>query len=362
MEKYIFKINIKIILKLLSSIALFIILYHVIALNYHKRVGVISLYHSQNVGNFLVKYSMFIKLKEFGFKPIIISTTKKKVNLDFLNKNIQFKIIKNNFSDELNENNFDFLIVNSDQTWNSIQKQYLYDYGFLKFAENWKTPKFIYATSLGVDYWKYSKNFDKIAKRLLKNFTGISVREIGAVNLVEKHLGIKPVFVLDPTFLIEKKYYLNLIKDYKKNFNLNLKYLFIYQLDKNSIMEDFINRIAKNLNFTIYRVELEKNNFVENFIFGINISSAVITDSFHGTLFSIIFNKPFISFINTFRGRDRFFSLIKTFNLKNRIIFPNKTIEPNYSLLTKPLNLNRTLLNYLKNVSINYLKKNLHIN
>ena len=59
---------------------------------------------------------------------------------------------------------------------------------------------------------------------------------------------------------------------------------------------------------------------------------------------------------------EHYFLLIKTFNLKNRIIFPNRKIELNYGLLTKPLNLNRTLLNYLKNVSINYLKKNLHIN
>ena len=79
----------------------------------------------------------------------------------------------------------------------------------------------------------------------------------------------------------------------------------------------------------VYKVSLSKNNYVENFIFGINASQAVITDSFHGTVFSIIFNKPFISYINSMRGRARFYSLNETFNLNKRIIFPNKKEEPN---------------------------------
>jgi hypothetical protein len=326
-----------------------------------KRIGVISLYHSQNVGNFLVKFAIFNKLKEYNFEPIIICPTNRDyVDVDFLNRNVKYKLINKSFS-ELKEKDYDFLIVNSDQTWNVIQNEYLYDYGFLKFAQNWTIPKFTYAASLGVDFWRFSKEFDRNAKKLLKNFTGVSVREIGAVNMVQKHFGFKPTYVLDPTFIIDKKYYLDVIKDFKRDFNFNDKYIFVYQLDINEVMKDFINEASNKFKYKIFKVDLSKPNFIENFLFGVNMSQAIVTDSFHGTAFSIIFNKPFISYINSIRGRLRFYSLQKTFALNDRIIFPDKNYKPDINLLNIPLNINQDLLDSLRNFSINYLKKNLHI-
>ena len=301
---------------------------------------------------------MSILLKNYGFEPIMISLYKNKSNLYFLKKYLKFKIIKNSFS-EIKQKEFDILMVNSDQTWNKYK--FFLDIGFLKFAEKWKIPKFVYGASLGHDFWQFPKKFDIQAKKLLKKFTGISVRERGAVDLVKKHLGIKPLFVLDPTFLINKSYYLELIKNFKKNNNLNNKYICVYQLDKNNIISDFIKYASKQLNYQIYRIKAYGKNYIENFIYGFNICKAVITDSFHGTVFSIIFNKPFISFINTRRGRGRFFSLNETFKIKDRIIFPNNGTKININLLTIPLNINKENLNILKNISINYLKKNLGI-
>ena len=331
-------------------------------LNYikNKRIGVVGLQNHNNIGNNLVKFAMFIKLKEYGFEPVIIGKTLQKDNIDFLKKYVVLKEINQTFL-ELNEKNYDIMMVNSDQTWNNYDKKFFLDYGFLRFAKNWTIPKFIYGASLGHDFWKYSKEFDITAKNLLKNFTGISTREKSAVNLIEKHLGIIPQFVLDPTLLISKTYYLDLIKDFKKDFNFKKKYLCVYQLDINPLIEEFITETNKKLKYTIYKVKQLKYNYVENFIFAINISEAVITDSFHGTIFSIIFNKPFISFINTFRGRGRFTSLAKTFNLKERIIYPTKANNNIINLLTKPLNINESLINSLKNESISYLKRNLGI-
>ena len=100
----------------------------------------------------------------------------------------------------IKENDFDILMVSSDQTWNVVIENF-YDTAFLKFAEKWKIPKFIYGTSLGFDKWKFSEKDEQVAKHLLKNFTGISVREKSAVKLIENHLGLKAQFVLEPTFL-----------------------------------------------------------------------------------------------------------------------------------------------------------------
>ena len=325
-----------------------------------KRIGVVGLANENNIGNNLVKFSMYKILKQFGFNPTMISISNKKDNLYFIKKFVKLKEINLTFS-ELKEKDYDILMVNSDQTWNNYYKKYFLDYGFLKFAQYWRIPKFVYGASLGHDYWKYSKSFDSIAKKLLKKFKGISVRENSTVSLVIKHLGIKPSIVLDPTFLINKKIYLNLIKNFNKNFNFKKSYICVYQLDKNDIIKKFIKKASKRLKYKIYNVNKNKDNYIEHFIFCMNISKAVITDSFHGTIFSIIFNKSFISFINSQRGKGRFISLKQTFNLNHRIIFVNKSKKLNINLLKIPLNINKELLNSLKMKSINYLKKNLNI-
>jgi uncharacterized protein YlxP (DUF503 family) len=214
---------------------------------------------------------------------------------------------------------------------------------------------------MGTMNWFFTNKDETVAKKLLKDFTGISFREIGTAKMAEEHLGINSTFVLDPTFLLEKSYYLELIKNYKRDFDFNKKYIMIYQLDKNLIIRKLINDAVNKLNFTIYEVSHQDEYYVENFLFAMNISQAVITDSYHGSVFSIIFNKPFISFINYRRGGQRFVSLKDTFNLNDRIIdFKNSRL--NINLLTEPLNINQTRLEELKNISFNFLKKNLGIN
>lgn len=354
--------------KLLFKIICLIIMFQIYkslnkkALKHTKRIGVINLFHLQNVGNILVKFALFKKLKELGLDPVIICQNRyENVNISFISRTTVLKHI--DYFSQLKESEYDYLIVNSDQTWAYFDKIFFFDIAFLRFAENWTIPKFIYAASIGTDIWFYSKEEDKLASRFLKNFTGISFREKGTVKLAENHLNLtyKPIFVLDPTFIIDKSYYLNEIKNYKKNFDFNEKYIFVYQLDKNNILEKTLNESSSKFNYKIYKLDLNEGDYIESFIFGMNMSQAVITDSFHGTAFSIIFNKPFISFVNRNRGKGRFDSLKEVFNLENRIIDIN-VFNPNINLLLEPLNINRTLFNELRNYSINYLKKSLNIN
>ena len=158
-------------------------------------------------------------MKEFGFNPFIIGKRFKNNNITFIKNSVNLIIINQSFS-EIRKDDYDILIVNSDQTWRKLSD--FYDIAFLKFAENWEKPKFVYGASLGVDTWTFSKKDERIAKHLLKNFSGISVREKGSIKFIEKHLSIKPSLVLDPTFLIDKKYYINLIKNFKNDIFLIL--------------------------------------------------------------------------------------------------------------------------------------------
>ena len=252
-----------------------------------KKIGIIGLSHGTNIGNNLLKYAIFIKLSELGFDPYIIGFHKKNTNISFINRTVNLRIIKNSF-DEIDKNEYDILMVNSDQTWRRSNKTniHFYDIGFLKFAKNWNIPKFVYAASLGFDYWTFSKSDEKLAKKYLKKFKGISVREKGSVNLVEKYLGIRPIFVLDPTLLIDKKYYLNIISNYKGNINGNFILTYIFLKEKNT--KKFIINASKQLGYKIFRVKKNDENSVEKFIYGMVNCKAVITNSFHGTIFSII--------------------------------------------------------------------------
>ena len=321
------------------------------------KIGVIGEHYSQNIGNNLLKYAMFIKLKEFGFEPQIIGYLNPGNNISELNETINIRIINKNFS-EINRSDYDILMVNSDQVWRKGNLFYL-DIGFLNFSQNWNITKFIYGASLGSEIWNYERNEDIVLKNLLKEFTGISVREKGTIKLVENHLNITPTLVVDPTLLINKNYYLDLIKDYKNEFNSNDNYIFVYELEKMIPMELFINQSIEQLKYKLYNCNMLDKDYLKKFVYGVYNCKAVITNSYHGILFSIIFRKPFVAFNLKYRGNDRFNTLIDVYGLKKRIV--SEENPPSISLLTEPFDIDMKIFDELIIKSINYLNKNLRI-
>lgn len=298
---------------------------------------------------------MSIKLKELGYSPYIIGTHMDNTNISFINRTTNLVIINKNFS-EIKKDDYDILMVNSDQTWRKFDKHF-YDYGFLKFAQNWNIKKFVYGASIGYDDWKLTYEDDQIAKSLLKNFTEISIREKGSKKLIEQHFGINPTVVLDPTLLIDKNYYLNIIKDYKSERNIKNKYIFIYTIFHSKYITDAIDQAKNIFNYETYYFLLNKNSSIEEFIYYMIKSKAVVTNSYHGTVLSIIFNKPFITIYDKSNAKERFTSLANLFGVHERIFENNQKI--NYEQLIKPLNIDYKLLNKLKSESINFLKRNL---
>ena len=83
---------------------------------------------------------------------------------------MKYKIIKKSFN-EINKNDYDCLMDNSDQTWRKSDI-FFYDFAFLHFAKNWNISIFIYGASLGYDYWTFTKTDEKIAKECLNKFKG----------------------------------------------------------------------------------------------------------------------------------------------------------------------------------------------
>ena len=318
------------------------------------KVGVIGLDHHKNVGNNILKYAISAQLKELGVDPYIIGYNSGK-GIKFIAEKTNLISIKN--FNQLNQTDYDILMVNSDQTWRFWNGRFE-DIAFLKFAENWTIPKFVYGASIGTNSWPFSNKTNYMAKKLLKNFTGISVREFGTVKYVKQYLNMSAIYVLDPTMLIDKSYYLDAIKDYKKVIN-KTGYILTYKLDYIYNMEKFINIAKKELKYYIYDIQLNDEEYIEKFLSGIYNCKAVITNSYHGVLFSIIFNKPFVAFTNINRGNERFNTIKEVYGIKSRFFDIHKS--PSLDLLFTPLRFNNTIINFYRNISIEYLKKNLNI-
>ena len=122
-------------------------------------------------------------------------------------------------------------------------------------------------------------------------------------------------------------------------------------------MKNFVNNASKILKYDIYEYQFNSRSKVEDFIYNISNCKAVVTSTFHGTLLSIIFNKPFITFTFNNRGKERLNSLGKLLSVENR--FFNKDEKPEIKILTTPLNVNHSIIKELRNKSINFIKKNL---
>ena len=226
---------------------------------------------------------------------------------------------------------FDAIVVGSDQVWRALYS-YTPSY-FLDFTKGIDIKRISYATSFGKDdVNEYSSSILKKCKDAAPLFDAISVREDLGVTLCKEYFGVEAIHVLDPTILLEQEDYLEIIEEEDKEERSNV--LMCYVLDKSEEKRAIINQFATRLNLSPLEV-MPKKNFdasvtgdltdyifpsVSKWIAGFRDAEFVVTDSFHGTVFSIIFNKPFIAIANAERGASRFTSLLKIFGLEHRLV------------------------------------------
>ena len=210
------------------------------------------------------------------------------------------------------------VISGSDQVWRPIYNKKI-EYSYLSFVKAKHVKKVAYAASFGVGCWEYTEPQTKMCSKLAKSFDAISVREHSGILLCKNYLNVDAIEVLDPTLLLEKEEYMSLCNEIPVSPG---KLLIAYVLDMTASKQSFIERIGKEKNLEVKILRAEKNltMSVEQWLCSFRDAEYVITDSFHGTVFSIIFRKPFISIVNLQRGNDRFVSLLSKFNLISRII------------------------------------------
>lgn len=188
---------------------------------------------------------------------------------------------------------YDFFVAGSDQIWNpnfSITS----DRELLTFAPPEK--RIAYSASIGLS--TFPEQFANHYAEEWKKFKNISVREYQASTIIYNLTQILPPVVLDPTLLLDKSDWFKFIKTRK----IPTKYYIKYFLGKqNNHIDKCISKCVKNehaqfINITNIDGSLKSGIGPSEFLNLLYYSEGVFTDSFHGTVFSIIFEKPFIVF------------------------------------------------------------------
>ena len=213
----------------------------------------------------------------------------------------------------------DAVVVGSDQVWRPLYNPgCLYD-TFLEFVGGAKVKKLAYAASFGVDFWEYTDQQTRRCSKLISNFTAVSVREISGVSLCKEYLGIEATPVLDPTLLLTLDEYAAVCSSVPVN---KVKYVCSYMLDASSEQKKMIEDFAKenDLQLVLFSAHNALTYSVEEWLSLFRDATYVITDSFHGTVFSIIFRKEFYTLLNSSRGATRFESLLSQFALDSRVV------------------------------------------
>jgi len=298
-----------------------------------------------------------------------------KHNQEFINANIvQSKYINESkkLKKHFKKNSYDAVIVGSDQTWRPKYSPNIYDFYLDFIYKNKNIKRIAYASSFGVDSWEYSEEETKKCAKLAKSFNAISVREQSGIDLCKNYLGMSSKLTVDPTLLLDKEDYLALIGNRYKNGKS--KGVFTYFLDESEVKTKAAKCVAEHLDTHVYSCQakyslnsLSSSNLedykmpsVQEWLSGIANAEFVVTDSFHGMLFSIIFHKPFVAIGNKDRGLSRFKSLTDLFDLNSRLINDESDIHI-VNIVDKSINWNELSyeLEIYKKKSKDFLKSNL---
>lgn len=210
----------------------------------------------------------------------------------------------------------DAIVVGSDQVWRPKYNPKL-DSSFLSFTNGQNIKRIAYAASFGSRELEFTEIQFLMAKKQLGKFDAISVREYSGIELV-KNLGYDAQLVLDPTILLGRD-------GFKNSLNLTkigtMNHLGTYILDPYEKIDVELDRLKNLANCTsiISMSENVRNIGPKEWLETIGSSKIFITDSFHGTVFCILFHIPFYTVVNAGRGSDRFISLLQSVGLGDRL-------------------------------------------
>lgn len=238
--------------------------------------------------------------------------------------------------------NLDGIIVGSDQVWRECYSPNIEDF-FLGFIpDNYHCFKIAFSASFGTSDNPISQRCLKTCVEYAKKFSAVSVREDSGRIILRDIFNITAKVTLDPTLILPKYCYDQLYKHKEKRFNqFVLSYILDDTCEKNQIIED----VTKYYSLPCYNIRYKSKNNpisiiippIEEWLDLFNSADFIVTDSFHGCVFSIINKKQFILISNEGRGLERFLSLLGMLGLLDRLIYSCNDYYQKRSILPKPI-------------------------
>lgn len=327
-----------------------------------KKFAVITYHRSDNYGSILQAYALTEYLKNSGAKVDVIDYHSKKQDelyktfepvKGFMSvaRNIQtlfhlksIKLRKRKFDDFLKNNfsltkeytdvseiatendNYDLFICGSDQIWNTDCDDFTKAYT-LDFVKD-KSKCVSYAASIGKKY--INRENESFFYAQIKDFYKLSLREKDGVDEIARITGRNDVcLVPDPVTLLDESDWSELIKNEKY---FSKPYVFAYFIGDVPNMRDFAKSLAKvkklpivvvnkNLRDVLYRNKKRYGTGPAEFLALIKNADYVVSDSFHATVFSVIFKKQFFTFAKTDKASaiSRLNNFLDILNLKDRL-------------------------------------------
>lgn len=279
----------------------------------HTPVTVDYLYKTPLIEYLLHSFRAYLlrAISRPGIKiPKYLNMRRLGVFAEFVNYQIKTTQIVHKYSQNvLKKEGIEAIIVGSDQVWRPCYNYYTLSDMYLGFARNVSALKIAYAASFGSDEWEYSQEQELMASNLIKLFNALSVREDSAVAICRNHFKMEAEDVLDPTLLLNKDKYEKLCATIPVK---TQEYLYAYILDFDNNKKTLVEQKAEQLGLQIEWASAGTDSTlsVEGWLALFRDSKFVVTDSFHGTVFSIIFEKQFLCLKNEERGNSRFESLL----------------------------------------------------
>jgi hypothetical protein len=269
---------------------------------------------------------IFYEIQERTEYPVLSQYTR-----GFVSEHISKRLVLVSI-DDFPQDQFDAVVVGSDQIWRPKYFSNIQD-AYFRFVKRPEVKRISYAPSFGAEEWEYSESQTAECSALAKKFTAISVRENSGAELCKKHLGVDATHVLDPTMLLSKEVYTDIVKDFTPSDGDLLTYILDESAEKTQGVE-FISKQKGLTPFSVGHKHLSEDHSayerivppVERWLRGYVDTKFIVTDSFHACAFSIIFNKPFIVYANKKRGVARFKSLLSIFGLEDRIVYSSSEI------------------------------------
>jgi len=306
-----------------------------------KKVGIVTLI-GNNYGGILQAYALKKYIEDLGFKVYHLNPKlKKNINVKelikgfvYYKRNNKFKKYKKKFFKFTNRQDCDYYIAGSDQIWNPQIPFEKRKFFYLNFTNK---KKISYAASIGTIFIDEDQSNAAEIRKLVSSFSNISVREETAKKVLSSIIENNIDVVLDPTLLINPEIW------HKHAISKQIKsdYIFTYFLGLPKNIKEFVDSFALQSKCKIINVYYKKifinelkheNNLSpQEFIGLIKSSRYVITNSFHGVVFSLIFHKKFYV-ITRGNMNSRIFDLLKKLTLEDRIINEKDILEIKYDI------------------------------